>query len=132
IFSITNFDTISLVLSQIGWLIEFSLRRRLKSLRNQAYDMKIKSRAKGDDFWMGYVEEWEVPPVEKARRRISKRRWYRTLASPLIRIVLLKIILTPLYFVPFLNLIISSFLNSITLSEGLLDPYFRSKKTTEI
>ncbi|KAI8452007.1 hypothetical protein BY996DRAFT_6550388 [Phakopsora pachyrhizi] len=90
IFSITNFVTISLFLSHFGWLIEFSLRRRLKSLRNQAYNMTIKSRAKGDDFWMGYVEEWEVPPVEKSRRRISKRRWYRTLASPLIRIDLLK------------------------------------------
>ncbi|OAV99659.1 hypothetical protein PTTG_00544 [Puccinia triticina 1-1 BBBD Race 1] len=131
-FSLANFTTISLVLSQLSSIIEFFLLRKLKKTRAKVYDFTIQSRAKSAEFWIPYVEEWENPPLEKAQRRISKWKWYRTITGPIFRLLILKVMLLPLNFVPFLNTIVGSFLVSLTLSERLLERYFRTKKMSEL
>jgi len=127
-----NLTTISLVLSQLSSIIEFFLLRKLKKTRQKLYQFTIQSRAKSDQFWIPYVEEWQNPPIDKAKRRISKWKWYRTITGPIFRLLILKVMLLPLNFVPFLNTIVGSFLVSVTLSERLLEPYFRTKKMSEI
>lgn len=44
----------------------------------------------GADFWEPYFEEWAVPPIERARRASEKQAFYMRLASPVVRIVLLR------------------------------------------
>ncbi|PLW58685.1 hypothetical protein PCANC_00390 [Puccinia coronata f. sp. avenae] len=131
-FSIVNFTTLSLVLSQLSSIIEFFLLRKIKKTRAKLYQFTIESRAKSDQFWIGYVEEWEHPPIEKAQRRASKWKWYKTITGPIFRLLILKVMLLPLNFVPFLNTIVGSFLVSLTLSERLLEPYFKTKRMTEL
>ncbi|KAA1122297.1 hypothetical protein PGTUg99_036375 [Puccinia graminis f. sp. tritici] len=131
-FSLLNFTTISLVLSQLSSIIEFFLLRKLKKTRAKVYQFTIESRAKSEQFWIPYVEEWDHPPLEKAQRRISKWKWYKTITGPIFRLLVLKVILLPLNFVPFLNTIVGSFLVSLTLSERLLEPYFKTKKMSEL
>lgn len=130
--SLLNFTTISLVLGQLSSLIEFFLIRRIKILRSKVYDLTIQSRSKPTEFWIPYVEESRHPPIDKAHRRVAKRRWYRTITTPIFRLIILKVLLLPLSFVPFLNTIVSSFLTSLTLSEKLLEPYFEVKRMTKL
>ncbi|KAG0143510.1 hypothetical protein CROQUDRAFT_661130 [Cronartium quercuum f. sp. fusiforme G11] len=129
---VTTLATLSLVAAQASWLVEFSLKRKLRAARSHAYKMTTESRAKDPSFWGPYAEEWEVAPVEKARKLISKRKWYRTVSGPLVRLIVLKLLLMPLHFVPFLTTLVSSFLASLTLSERLLEPYFSAKKMSEL
>ncbi|MBW0499098.1 hypothetical protein O181_038813 [Austropuccinia psidii MF-1] len=129
---IATFTTISLVAGQASWIIQFVLKRNLKKARSKAYEMTVRSRAKDQNFWIGYVEEWEHPPLDKARRKLSKRKWYNAISGPIFRLMVLKLFLLPLHFVPFLNTIVASFLSSLTLAETLLEPYFASKKMTQM
>ncbi|KAI9619155.1 hypothetical protein H4Q26_011835 [Puccinia striiformis f. sp. tritici PST-130] len=131
-FSLLNFTTISLVLSQLSSIIEFFLLRKLKKTRSKVYDFTLQSRDKSDEFWIPYVEEWDHPPFEKAQKRMSKWKWYKTITGPIFRLLILKVILLPLNFVPFLNTIVGSFLVSLTLSERLLERYFTMKKMSEL
>ncbi|EGG01133.1 uncharacterized protein MELLADRAFT_73039 [Melampsora larici-populina 98AG31] len=93
---------------------------------------QLKSRNKPNSFWAEYFEEWEIAPVLKAKRRLRKRGWYNTLSGPFVRFFVLKVLLIPLHFVPFLNTIIISLLSSLTFSETQLAPYFKSKKMTDL
>lgn len=131
-FSLLNFITISLVLGQINYLLNLFLIRKIKKTRSKVYNFTIESRAKEADFWIPYVEEWEHPPIEKAQRKLGKVRWYKTITGPIFRLVILKVLLLPLSFVPFLNTIVGSFLASLTLAEKLLEPYFEIKKMSEL
>lgn len=87
---LSSFVTLSLVLGQISWLIEFTLKRKFKKARSQAHRSTVESRAKAPDFWIPYQEEWENPPIQKAQQRLAKKRWYRTISGPIIRILLTK------------------------------------------
>ncbi|POW20846.1 hypothetical protein PSHT_03077 [Puccinia striiformis] len=116
-FSLLNFTTISLVLSQLSSIIEFFLLRKLKKTRSKVYDFTLQSRDKSDEFWIPYVEEWDHPPFEKAQKRMSKWKWYKTITGPIFRLLILKV---------------GSFLVSLTLSERLLERYFTMKKMSEL
>lgn len=78
------------VLSQCSSIIEFWLRRRLRTCRNEAYVHTVKSRGKGSDWWTLYYEEWEEPPYEKAKKNTKKQPLYLRLGAPLIRKVVLR------------------------------------------
>ncbi|KAH9823489.1 hypothetical protein DFH28DRAFT_922363 [Melampsora americana] len=130
--SVKNLAVFSILITQISWLIEWSLKRKLSKSRKFVYQLTLESRDKPKSFWGNYIEEWEIAPVEKAQKRLSKLKWYNTLSGPVVRFFVLKVLLIPLHFVPFLNTIIISFLSSLTLSERLLEPYFKSKQMTEL
>lgn len=130
--SVKRLAVFSILITQISWLIEWSLKRKLSNSRKYVYQITLESRNKPASFWGDYIEEWEVAPVEKAQKRLSKLRWYNTLSGPVVRFFVLKVLLIPLHFVPFLNTTIISFLSSLTLSERLLEPYFKSKKMTDL
>lgn len=44
----------------------------------------------GAEFWGPYVEEWKVPPIERAERFAQKQPFYAKLAGPIFRLVILK------------------------------------------
>lgn len=109
---IMTLATISIVASQFGWMIEYSLKRKLKQARAQVYKMTIESRGKDNRFWSRYVEEWEVPPIEKAQKRIKKRKWYNTISGPFFRFLVIK-----RGFISYFSFISISLINSIIVSK---------------
>lgn len=87
---VQTFATFSLLASQCGMIIEFVMTRQLRKARAAAYEATVQSRGKPPEFWSSYVEEWAVPPVEKAATRLEKKVWYERLSGPLIRMFVLK------------------------------------------
>ncbi|BGP14857.1 hypothetical protein JCM10213v2_002812 [Rhodosporidiobolus nylandii] len=122
------YTTWVLLFGQLSALLEWFLRRDLKKSREEAYEATVRSRGKELEFWGEYVEEWKVPPVEKAQRAAEKRGFYTKLATPFARVVLLKVLLTPLSFIPFLSLTVMSAIRALTLGRQLHRPFFEAKK----
>ncbi|GAA5986886.1 hypothetical protein JCM11641_006581 [Rhodosporidiobolus odoratus] len=122
------YTTWALLAGQLSSLLEWFLARELKKGREEAYERTVQSRGKELEFWGEYVEEWKVPPVEKAERAAEKQNFYTKLSTPLARIVVLKVLLTPLSFIPFLPLTVMSAIRSLTLGRQLHRPYFAAKK----
>ncbi|SCZ93613.1 BZ3500_MvSof-1268-A1-R1_Chr6-3g08772 [Microbotryum saponariae] len=124
------FTTVTLVLGQINALLEWSLRRELTKSRKEVYEATVRSRAKDSEFWQPYVEEWARPPVERAQRNSQKQAFYLRLASPLMRMFVLRVLLTPLSFIPGLAIVVLSALRCLTLGRSMHEPYFAEKKMT--
>ncbi|GAA6034454.1 hypothetical protein JCM8097_002733 [Rhodosporidiobolus ruineniae] len=122
------YTTWALILGQLSTLFEWFLGRELKKAREEAYEATVRSRAKEPEFWGPYVEEWKVPPVERAQRAAEKQNFYTKLSTPLVRVVLLKVLLTPLSFIPFLSLTVMAAIRSLTLGRQLHRPFFEAKK----
>ncbi|GAA5900318.1 hypothetical protein JCM6882_002305 [Rhodosporidiobolus microsporus] len=125
-----TYTVYTLLLGQISSLLEWFLRRELKKSREEAYEATVRSRAKEVEWWEPYHEEWKVPPVERAARAAEKQNFYTKLLTPLVRVVLLKVILTPLSFVPGLSLTVMAAIRSLTLGRQLHRPFFEAKKMT--
>lgn len=141
--NVIRYTTITLVLGQISMLLEWSLGRELKKARLEVYDATVKSRGKselrisastliltlcnclGQEFWEPYFEEWAVPPIERAKRAAEKQAFYVRLTSPLVRMVVLKLLLTPLSFIPGLALVVTSAIRCLTLARMLHQPVSR-------
>ncbi|GAA6008454.1 hypothetical protein JCM10207_007117 [Rhodosporidiobolus poonsookiae] len=123
-----RYTTWMLLLGQLSMIVEWFLRRDLKKSREEAYEATVRSRGKELEFWGEYTEEWKVPPVEQAKRAAEKQPFYEKLTSPLVRIALLKVLLTPLSFIPGLSLTVMAAINSLTLGRHLHRPYFQAKK----
>lgn len=88
--SLTTFAAFLFVLGQCSTIMEFWLRRKLRECRNTAYTATVRSRGKPADWWTEYVEEWEEPPTQKAIKNSKKQAFYLKLATPLLRMVVLK------------------------------------------
>ncbi|BGP54617.1 hypothetical protein JCM8202v2_002204 [Rhodotorula sphaerocarpa] len=125
-----TYTTWTLTLGQLSILVEWMLARELKKSRSEVYERTVESRGKPDDWWQPYTEEWAVPPLERASRSAEKQSFYTRLASPLVRMILLKVLLTPLSFVPGLSLCILSSIRALTLGRSLHKPLFEAKKMT--
>ncbi|GAA6013052.1 hypothetical protein JCM11491_000953 [Sporobolomyces phaffii] len=123
-----KYTTWTLVLGQVTYFLEWMLKRELKKSRTEVYERTVHSRGKPVEFWGPYVEEWRVPPYERARRNGERQSFYMKLASPLFRMLVLRVLLTPLSFVPGLALCVMSSIRSLTLARQLHEPYFRAKK----
>ncbi|KAL8276564.1 hypothetical protein RQP46_011054 [Phenoliferia psychrophenolica] len=130
--SVAGYTTAVLVLGQVSYILEWLLRRQISKGREEVYDATVKSRAKAPDFWGPYVEEWAVPPLERAKRSAEKQSFFSRLGSPIVRMIVLKVLLTPLSFIPFLSLAVSSALRSLTMGRILHKPYFAAKKMTPL
>ncbi|KDN53521.1 hypothetical protein K437DRAFT_674 [Tilletiaria anomala UBC 951] len=128
--SLTTFAAMVFVASQCQTIIEFFLRRQLAEYRNKAYDVTVASRGKTADWWIPYQEEWEEPPYEKAQKNSKKAPLYRRLASPIITRVMLRVVLLPLDFIPFLSLAVGAYLRSFSYGRQLLTPFFAAKRMT--
>ncbi|GAA5879444.1 hypothetical protein JCM8547_008146 [Rhodosporidiobolus lusitaniae] len=122
------YTTWALLLGQLSTILEWFLGRELKKSREEAYEATVRSRAKDVDFWLPYQEEWFVPPVEQAARAAEKQNFYTKLSTPLVRVVVLKVLITPLSFIPFLSLTIMAAIRSLTLGRQLHAPFFQVKK----
>ncbi|GJN87655.1 hypothetical protein Rhopal_000610-T1 [Rhodotorula paludigena] len=120
-----RYTTWMLLLGQVSMLVEWLLSRQLRKSRDEVYEATVRSRGKAPDFWQPYTEEWLVPPVERARRAAEKQSFYVRLSSPLVRTVLLKVLLTPLSFVPGLSLCVISAIRALTLGRSLHRPVRR-------
>ncbi|PWN44972.1 hypothetical protein IE81DRAFT_298049 [Ceraceosorus guamensis] len=130
--SLTTFAAMMFVLGQCNTIMEFWLRRKLRECRNEAYAATVRSRGKGDDWWTPYFEEWAEPPLAKAEKNAKKQAIYMRLASPLIRIFVLKVVLLPLDFIPFMGLIASSVIRSLSMGRQLHSPLFAHKRMTPL
>jgi len=42
------------------------------------------------EFWQPYVEEWKVPPFDRAKRSAERQSFYKKLASPIFRMLVLR------------------------------------------
>lgn len=109
-----TYTTWTLTLGQLSMLVEWMLARELKKSRSEVYERTVESRGKralarlsscsyeprltsapcpgstADEWWQPYTEEWAVPPLERASRSAEKQSFYARLASPLVRMILLK------------------------------------------
>ena len=130
--SLTTFAAMMFVLGQCHTIMEFWLRRKLRKFRNTAYEATVLSRGKPQEWWTPYYEEWDDPPMEKAIKNSQKQKLYIRLASPFIRIFILRVALLPLDFIPFLGLIVSSILRSLSLGRQLHSLLFAYKKMTPL
>lgn len=130
--SLTTFAAMMFVLGQIHTIMEFWMRRKLKICRNKAYETTVQSRGKPAEWWTPYVEEWEDPPYDKATKNSQKQKLYMRLATPLIRIFILRVVLLPLEFIPFLGLIVSAAIRSLTMARQLHTLLFAQKKMTAL
>ncbi|KAK4700469.1 hypothetical protein P7C70_g5776, partial [Phenoliferia sp. Uapishka_3] len=126
--SVVPYTTGVLVLGQVSYALEWILRRQISKGREEVYDETVRSRGKGSDFWQPYTEEWAIPPVERAKRSLEKQSFFNRLGTPVVRMILLKVCLTPLSFIPFLSLAVSSALRSLTMGRMLHKHYFAAKK----
>ncbi|GAA5874891.1 hypothetical protein JCM16303_004935 [Sporobolomyces ruberrimus] len=125
-----KYTTWVLVLGQVTFVIEWMLKREMKKSRTEVYERTVQSRGKPLDFWQPYVEEWKAPPFERAKRSSERQSFYKKLASPIFRMVVLRVLLTPLSFIPGLSLCVMSSIRSLTLARQLHEPYFKAKKMT--
>lgn len=130
--SLTTFAAMMFVLGQCHTIMEFWMRRKLRACRNRAYEATVQSRGKPAEWWTPYVEEWEDPPYEKAKNNSQKQKLYMRLATPLIRIFILRVALLPLDFIPFLGLIVSSAIRSLTMGRQLHTLLFAHKKMSAL
>ncbi|CAO1628630.1 unnamed protein product [Parajaminaea phylloscopi] len=128
--SLQGFATFMFVLSQCSTIMELWLRRRLRRARTTAYGETVKSRGKSADWWTDYYEEWELPPTERALAAAKRQSLYTRLATPLFRMVVLKVFLLPLDWVPFFSLLVSSFIRALSLGRQLHAPLFAAKRMT--
>jgi hypothetical protein len=119
--NVVLYATLTFLLGQASMIVEYILSRQLKKARADVYEATVVSRGKDASFWTPYCEEWLVPPTERARRAAGKASWYGKLASPLVRMLVVKgvclrtpmealaqrpaVCLTPLAFIPFLGMV---------------------------
>ncbi|KAG8689906.1 hypothetical protein FRC11_014954 [Ceratobasidium sp. 423] len=126
-FQNTRLDATLLFLGdQLTGILNFFLSRNLRIARDRAWDQTMASRGKEEEFWGGYVEEWEKPP----RVNTDPPKWEKYVGNTMLRIAITKLVLAPLNFIPFLGLGISACMKALSTSRGLHSPYFKLKKMT--
>lgn len=156
--SLQGFATFMFVIGQCSTIMELWLRRRLRKARSTAYGETVKSRGKSVEWWTDYYEEWEIvsateeaeghasdqayadigsipaacpqPPTERALAASKRQTLYARLATPLYRMVVLKVFLLPLDWVPFFSLLVSAFIRALSLGRQLHAPLFAAKRMT--
>ncbi|KAF8601198.1 hypothetical protein BDV93DRAFT_524923 [Ceratobasidium sp. AG-I] len=121
-----TYATLLFLGDQITGILYFFLSRNLRIARDRAWEQTLQSRGKGPEFWGAYVEEWQKPPKPDT----APPKWEKWVGHPVLRIVIRKLVLAPLNFIPFLGLGISAWMKALSTSRGLHSPYFKLKKMT--
>ncbi|KAL7006823.1 hypothetical protein EMMF5_003709 [Cystobasidiomycetes sp. EMM_F5] len=128
--NVFTYTTWLLLLQQASFVLEYFVEKELRIARAHAYDATVASRGKGPEFWQPYVEEWAIPPIDRSKRSLLRQGFLQQSRNPIVRILISKFLLMPLNFIPFLGLIVSAGLSSITMARVLHAPYFIAKKMT--
>ncbi|CEL62871.1 hypothetical protein RSOLAG1IB_10539 [Rhizoctonia solani AG-1 IB] len=123
---IGTYATLLFLGDQITGIINFFLSRNLGIARDRAWNQTMISRGKEESFWGTYVEEWEKPP----RVTAEPPKWEKYVGNKILRVVISKLVLAPLNFIPFLGLGISAWMKALSTSRGLHSPYYKLKKMT--
>ncbi|KAL7415672.1 hypothetical protein BDY24DRAFT_413246 [Mrakia frigida] len=124
------YATIFIIGGQFWYILKFFLSKNIKIARKRAWDLTVESRNKPASFWGPYVEEYEVPPVEKAKKASKRVRIQKVVFGKLGRFFVNKFILFPLNFVPVVGIIVSSMVKALGSARFLHEPYFASKGMT--
>jgi len=83
---LATYATVMFLSSQFTYILQFFLSRNLRIARERAWAQTVKSRGKSDDFWVPYVEEWEVPP----RVDIKQPQWEKLIGPWAVRFLFRK------------------------------------------
>jgi hypothetical protein len=119
-----------LVAQQASAVLQWFIKKELKAARAHAYEATIESRGKDQSFWIPYVEEWKVPPIDRAQRSMERKSFLMTAGNPWLKLFLLRgklihsmrnvgaerpfpVVLQPLNFIPFLGILVSAGLASV-------------------
>lgn len=62
------YATVFLMSGQFWYILRFFLSKNIRIARERAFALTIEARNKPASFWGPYVEEWEAPPVDQARK----------------------------------------------------------------
>ncbi|KAJ7287149.1 hypothetical protein C8J57DRAFT_578108 [Mycena rebaudengoi] len=128
-FSVHTYAAVLLLGSQITYILRFFLAKNIHIARDRAWEQTVASRGKGPDFWIPYVEEWNVPPrvvVDTWTKRFQKK-WLGGVGLMLIK----RVLLLPFNFYPFVGVIISAWLKGLATAHGLHRQYFTAKRMTD-
>ncbi|KAI5114639.1 hypothetical protein M0805_000762, partial [Coniferiporia weirii] len=106
-FSVTTYATLLFLSNQVTLILKFFLSKNIRIARERAWEQTVRSRGKGPEFWGPYVEEWAVPP------RVGGWRWEHWIGGYFGRVVLLRGILLPLTFYPFVGIAVGAYLKAI-------------------
>ncbi|THH06833.1 hypothetical protein EW145_g3817 [Phellinidium pouzarii] len=124
-FSVTTYATLLFVSNQVTHILRFFLSKNIRIARDRAWDQTMRSRGKGHEFWGPYIEEWAVPP------HIDGWSWESWLGSYFGRVILLRGILLPLTFYPFVGIAVGAYLKAINTARYLHKQYFEVKKMSK-
>lgn len=88
--SIHTYATYLLVAQQASAVLQWAIKKELKIARAHAYEATIESRGKDKSFWIPYVEEWKIPPVERAQRSLERKGFLMKADNPWLKLILLR------------------------------------------
>jgi hypothetical protein len=57
------------------FILKFFLAKNIRIARDHAWELTVKSRGKGEDFWQPYFEEWQNPPVPQSSWQKGVETW---------------------------------------------------------
>lgn len=79
-----------LVAQQASAVLQWAINKELKAARAHAYEATIESRGKDKSFWIPYVEEWKVPPTERAKRSMERKGFLMKAGNPWIKLLIMR------------------------------------------
>ncbi|EIN03514.1 hypothetical protein PUNSTDRAFT_109399 [Punctularia strigosozonata HHB-11173 SS5] len=126
-FSLPTYAAVFFLSSQVTAILTFFLSRNIRIARERVWEQTVASRGKGKDFWQPYTEEWLRPPQPNPKPFWSLDRWF---GSFIARMIVRRVLLAPLNFVPFVGIFISAWFKALGTATYLHKPYFSAKKMT--
>jgi len=124
-FTVTTYAAVLILANQVTLILKFFLSKNIRIARDRAWDQTVLSRGKGPAFWQPYVEEWAVPPL------LTKRSWERWVGGYFGRFVIMRGLLLPLNFYPFVGIAVGAYMKAIGTARYLHKQYFTAKKMTD-
>ncbi|KAJ3513073.1 hypothetical protein NLJ89_g3151 [Agrocybe chaxingu] len=128
-FSITTYAALTILGSQVTYILQFFLRRNIRIARDRAWDQTLASRGKGPEFWGPYVEEWRVPPTLEVDGK--KQGFLEKWAGGWFGLFVIKnVLLSPFQIYPFVGVAVTSWFKALGTAHILHRRYFEAKKMT--
>ena len=90
IASVFTYTLWLLLLQQASMVLEYFVESELRLARTHAYEATVKSRGKDATFWQPYVEEWQEPPIQRAKRSMQRKGFLAYANNRILRILINK------------------------------------------